>query len=281
MGTAPPQDEQDVIDISVPNWPRVWGYLLGGKDVYSEDRNAGDQLMAIYPGLAGAIRHARHFQSRAVHHLAASAGVRQFFHIGPGLPRIPFGEETHDIAQRHAPECRVAYVDNDPLVLACSRALRTGQPEGHVTHIDADARDVDTIWTEATHADFAPDRPVAVLLTNVLECLDHNEAHTMIEHLRELLPVGSYLAITHLAKSPYGSFVQSMVNRARDAGMLQLRPRSVQHIGAFFDGWELLEPGIVQCPRWRPEAADPIEAIDVPMYAGVGHKVRDGSQGLT
>ncbi|MBO2464004.1 SAM-dependent methyltransferase [Actinomadura violacea] len=265
-----------MIDTSVPNWARVWGYLLGGKDTYDEDRKAGDQLMVTYPGIAKAVRHARHFQSRAVHRLAGEAGVRQFLDIGPGLPRLPFGEETHDIAQQHVPECRVAYVDNDPLVLVCSRALRTSRPEGHVAHIDADARDVETIWAEAIHAGFDPEQPVAVLFINILECLDRNDAHTMLEHLRTRLPAGSYLAIAHLAKSPYGSFVQSMVNQAHDAGLLQLRPRSVQQITAFFDGWEVLEPGIVQAPRWRPEAAV-FGPVDVPMYAGLGRKPRSST----
>ncbi|MER6817445.1 SAM-dependent methyltransferase [Spirillospora sp. NPDC000708] len=271
MISSPPYDPMAVIDTSVPNWARVWHYLLGGKDAYGEDREAADQFMAVYPGIARAVQYSRHFQSRAVRHLAVEAGVRQFLDIGAGFTRFPGDDDTHEIAQREARESKVVYVDNDPLVIAFGRAIQHSGPEGHIAHIQADARDIDKIWTEVEIAGLDPDQPVAVLLINVLEFLDHEDAHTMLKQLQVLLAPGSYLVVSHLAKSPYGVMMQDIADRARNTGALELRPRSIQHIRAYFDGLDVLEPGIVQCPRWRPEAAL-FEPTDVPMYAGVGRK---------
>src|SRR5437764_3880133 len=161
-GAPGPEDPEDTagtgIDTTIPHSARIWNYWLGGKHNYAVDRQAGDPSAALYPPITVNAREARAFLRRVVRFLAGEVGIRQFLDIGTGLPTA---DNTHEVAQRVAPECRVVYVDNDPLVLAHARALLVGTPEGMTTYLDADIRDVDGLVKGASEIlDFS--EPTAV-----------------------------------------------------------------------------------------------------------------------
>src|ERR1022692_2721170 len=185
----PPQ-----LDVGVAHSARVWNYLLGGKDNFAADREIGDTILRMFPDIAYIAHVQRRFLVRAVRYLAGEAGIRQFLDAGTGLPTV---DNTHEVAQQVAPESRVVYVDNDPLVLVHARALLTSSPEGATDYIEADARDVGTILTGAAATlDFA--RPVAVTMLGILPFIgDDDEAKGIVTRLMATMPAGSYLAITH------------------------------------------------------------------------------------
>ncbi|MGH3589311.1 MAG: SAM-dependent methyltransferase, partial [Pseudonocardia sp.] len=181
------------IDASVPHSARIWNYWLGGKDHYAVDREAGDQVTAIYPQITVNARESRAFLQRAVRFLAGEVGIRQFLDIGTGLPTA---DNTHQVAQRIAPDARVVYVDNDPLVLAHARALLIGTPEGATRYIDSDIRDITHLMNGAAEIlDFT--RPIAVLTFGVLGHIpDFDEARALVRHIIARVPSGSYHAIS-------------------------------------------------------------------------------------
>src|SRR5438876_8267911 len=173
------------IDTSVPHSARIWNYWLGGKDNYAVDRAAGDAYVEVFPGIVDVARAGRAFLARAVRYLALEAGIRQFLDVGTGLPTA---DNTHQIAQRAAPESRIVYVDNDPLILAHARALLTSTPEGATDYIDADLHDPETILREAARTlDFT--KPVALMLMGILgHVKDDDEVRSIIKRLMDALP---------------------------------------------------------------------------------------------
>src|SRR5580704_17749998 len=177
------------VDTTVPHSARIWNYWLGGKDNYAVDREAGDQYKDIFPGIAVVARTSRAFLTRAVRYLAADAGIRQFLDIGTGLPTA---NNTHEVAQRVAPESRIVYVDNDPLVLAHARSLLTSSPEGGCEYLDADIRDPDATLA-AVALDFS--RPIALMLMGIMGHFTDAEAYPIVSRLMAGLPAGSYLAL--------------------------------------------------------------------------------------
>jgi len=187
-------ESRSQIDTTVPHSARIWKYWLGGKDNYPVDRQAGEQTIAVLPEIVDIARASRQFLARVVRYLAADAGIRQFLDVGTGLPTV---NNTHEVAQRAAPESRVVYVDNDPLVLTHARALLTSSPEGATDYIEADARDVDTILRGAAATlDFS--QPVAITMLGILPFVaDDAEARGIVNGLLAAVPPGSYLAITH------------------------------------------------------------------------------------
>ncbi|MFV8188974.1 MULTISPECIES: SAM-dependent methyltransferase [unclassified Streptomyces] len=261
------QEELSKIDTSVPQSARIWNYWLGGKDNYEVDRVAGDAFRAIFPGIETGARAARYFLARAVRHLAAEEGIRQFLDIGTGLPNV---DNTHEIAQRVAPECRIVYVDNDPLVLAHARALLTSTPEGVTNYVDADLRDPDAIVREAKRTlDF--DQPIGLMLMGILGHIeDFDEARSIVRRLVAALPSGSYL-VQYDSTDTSEAYVDA-IRQYNEGGSLPYILRSPEQIARFFDGLELLEPGVASCSRWRPDA----EAWDLPeqvhQYGGVALK---------
>src|SRR5215468_5447246 len=153
------------IDTSVPYPARIWNYWLGGKDNYPVDRAAGEEYVKVFPGIVDIARHSRYFPARAVRFLAGDAGIRQFLDVGTGLPTV---DNTHEVAQRVAPECKIVYVDNDPLVLVHARALLTSTPEGVCDYIDADLHQPATILTSARHIlDFT--QPIALMMLGIVD----------------------------------------------------------------------------------------------------------------
>jgi O-methyltransferase involved in polyketide biosynthesis len=250
------------VDTTVPHSARIWNYWLDGKDNYAVDREAGEAYLKVFPGIAVVARSSRGFLTRAVRYLAADAGIRQFLDIGTGLPTA---DNTHEVAQRVAPECRIVYVDNDPLVLAHARALLTSSPEGGCEYLDADIRDPAAILAAAA-LDFT--RPVALMLMGIMGHFTDAEAYPIVAHLLAGLPAGSYFALYD------GADTNEAFNRAQqgynDSGAVPYHLRSPERFERYFEGLKLVEPGVVPVPHWRPDPdADPVEIYS---YCGVGRK---------
>ncbi|GAA0926530.1 SAM-dependent methyltransferase [Pseudonocardia zijingensis] len=262
-GTPAPRE----IDITTPHSARIWNYWLGGKDNYQADREAGDEFLAIYPGQRDKARACRHFLSRAIRYLANEAGVRQFLDIGTGLPTA---NNTHEVAQQEAPESRIVYVDNDPLVLAHARALLTSSPEGVTTYIDADLHDPERILDEATKTlDF--DQPIALILLGVLgHVQDYDEARSIVKRLLARLPAGSYLVQCD-GDDTSEAYIAAL-ERYRDRSEVPYNVRSQDELAAFYEGLEVVEPGLVPIQLWRPEPNIFGEPPAVAEFGGVGLK---------
>ncbi|MEU9061856.1 SAM-dependent methyltransferase [Streptomyces sp. NPDC048430] len=258
----------DRLRTDVPHSARVWNYLLGGKDNYPADVEAGEMILAAFPDIAGIARDQRAFLARAVRFLAGEAGVRQFLDIGTGLPTA---DNTHEVAQRTVPECRIVYVDNDPLVLTHARALLTSTPEGACAYVDADVRDTGRIIEEAART-LDLSRPVGLTLLGIMGQLpDDEDPWALVEQLVGALEPGSYVALAD------GTDTSETMNRAIEAYNAHApRPyhlRSPDRIAAFFDGLELVEPGAVRTAEWRPDPGpDGRAAPPSPAVSGVGRK---------
>jgi len=267
-----PEDEGPgpEIDTSVAHIARVYDYWLGGKDNFAADREAADKAIEIFPGLPASARANRAFLGRAVRYLAREAGIRQFLDIGTG---IPTSGNTHEIAQAAEPSSRVVYVDNDPIVLAHARALLTSTPQGTCAYIDADLRDPATILERAGQViDFS--QPVAIMLVAVLHMIpDDDRPWEIVSELKASVPSGSYLTVSHVARDMPGIPMQSMTEgnkRYNDNAAEPVLMRTRDQVSAFFDGLELVEPGLVSVPHWRSEV-DPLPS-PAPLWCGVARK---------
>ncbi|MER6675345.1 SAM-dependent methyltransferase [Streptomyces sp. NPDC000983] len=248
-----------------PHTARIWNYWLGGGDYYEVDRVAGDRIRELHPAIGDYARADRAFLGRAVRHLTDEAGIRQFLDIGTGLPTA---DNTHEVAQRLAPDARVVYVDNDPLVLAHARALLTSSPEGRTEHLDEDLRNPEAILERAA-ATLDLTRPVGLLLSVVIFLDDGDGPYDIVRRLLDGLAPGSHLVLSHTVTSPQMPDVDGAVRFWNEHGTPPLTQRSPEAVARFFDGLELLEPGVVSCSRWRPEGSG---AAEVALYGGVGRK---------
>jgi hypothetical protein len=250
------------IETTVPQTARVWNYWLGGKDNYAVDRALGDQIAQAFPVIVEIARADRAVLNRAVRYLAGEAGVRQFLDVGTGLPTA---NNTHEVAQAVAPSARIVYVDYDPLVLVHARALLTSGPQGATEYVDADLRDPDTILREAGRTlDFT--QPVALILSGILAHLPTVEqARSAVRRLMEPLASGSYLVVCDGADTnPELNEVMRIWNETANPPYAM---RSPAEIASYFDGLELVEPGLVDVTRWRP---DPEQATATPLDNLVG-----------
>jgi hypothetical protein len=262
------QDEHPTFDTGVAHIARVYNYWLGGKDNYAADREAGDQAIQAYPDLVLSVRANRAFLARTVRYLAREEGIRQFLDIGTG---IPAANNTHEVAQSVAPDCRVVYVDKDPVVLSHARALLTSQPEGATDYIDADLRDTQKILAQAARTlDFS--RPVAVMLIAIMHAIgDDDDPYAIAATLMEAVPPGSYLALSHVASDIVPAQAADMVGRLNRLMYEKTTPRRQADVARFFDGLGMVEPGVVRVQQWRPdtetEATTPSN-----MWGGVGRK---------
>jgi O-methyltransferase involved in polyketide biosynthesis len=265
----PDETARTGIDTTVPHSARIWNYWLGGKDNYAVDRAAGDAWEATFPGMRDVARASRTFLTRSINYLAQDAGIRQFLDVGTGLPTA---DNTHQVAQRVAPEARIVYVDNDPLVLAHARALLTSTPEGATAYIHADLRDPDKILAEAAETlDF--DRPVALILSGVLgHIVDLDEARSIVRGLMDALPSGSYLSLNDGTSVIGREQLEQATQDYNDSGAVPYVQRTPEEIASFFDGLELVEPGVVSCPRWRPDPAPGDPPAELDAFGGVGRK---------
>ncbi|WP_329459848.1 SAM-dependent methyltransferase [Streptomyces sp. NBC_01497] len=251
-----------------PHAARVYDFVLGGKTNYPADREAGRKTLEALPTAGRDARENRGFMRRAVT-IAAEAGIRQFFDVGTGIPTSP---NVHEVAQGIAPESRVVYTDNDPIVLAHSRALHASTPEGRTTYLQADAGDPDTILrAPGLRETLDLGEPVALSLLLLLHWLP-GDPYAVVRRLMDALAPGSYLIITHLASDIFDG-VAGVEKTFVESGT-SLRARSGPEVQGFFDGLELLEPGVVPCNLWRPAlaAVGSVKAFEVPVYGGVAVK---------
>jgi hypothetical protein len=261
------QRQAPEFDSSVPQTARIWNYWLGGKDYFPVDQAVGDQILEAFPAIVENARASRAFLARAVTYLAGEADIRQFLDIGTGLPTA---NNTHQVAQAVAPECRIVYVDNDPMVLVHARALLTSSPEGKTDYIDADLRDPDTILREAARTlDFS--QPIAIMLMGILgHIADDDKARSIVKRLVSAVRSGSYLTMNDGTDTS-----QEVVEAARiwnESANPTYHLRSPERIARFFDGLELVEPGVVSPPRWRPEPSPSGPPAEIDSLCGIGRK---------
>jgi hypothetical protein len=256
------------LDTSVAHIARVQDYWLGGKDNFRADREAGDEAIAALPHAVASVRANRAFLARTVRYLAGEAGIRQFLDIGTG---IPTANNTHEVAQSIAPECRIVYADNDPAVLTHARALLISAPSGATSYLDADLRHTEKILTEAKQAlDF--DRPIAVMLVAILQFIpDKDDPYGIVTRLLAAVPSGSYLVISHPASDINATAMADMAQRLNRLMAQKVTPRSHADVSRFFDRLKLIEPGVVRIPEWHPDAeSDP--TVPSPMWGGLARK---------
>ncbi|WP_381791157.1 SAM-dependent methyltransferase [Streptomyces niveus] len=260
----------DRTDTTRAHSARVYDYILGGEDHYPVDAEAGDAMCRHWPALPVHMRENRRFMHRAGHYLADEKGIRQFLDIGAGLPTSP---NLHEIVQGVAPESRVIYVDNDPTVLAHAEAPLNGSPEGATAYIDADMRDPDTITGSARFRELLDlDEPVGLMVIGIMHFIRPPEDQPLVQRLLEPLPSGSYLAMT----IGTGDFAPEEVGRVAEEYERQNMPMVLRDLAtatSFFDGLELVEPGVTQVHKWRPGVGQQdVDDRDIAMYGAVAYK---------
>jgi hypothetical protein len=256
------------IDTTVAHPARVYDYWLGGKNNFAADREAAERVLAVTPGLRFRVRANRAFLARAVRYLAAEAGIRQFLDIGTG---IPSANNTHQVAQAVAPDSRIVYVDNDPIVLTHARALLASGPEGATQYIDGDLRDAAPILQTASRTlDFT--RPTALILLGVLHLIADSEApYQIVADLMDALPSGSYLAISHPASDIHAAQAEAQ-RRYNERVSTPQTLRGRAEVSRFFDGLDLVPPGLVYVHTWRPDHGDIAPAEAASAHGGVARK---------
>lgn len=257
------------LDSTVAHNARVWNYWLGGKDNYRVDREAGDRVRQMFPSIVDVARADRAFLGRAVRFMAGDAGIRQFLDVGTGLPTA---DNTHEVAQRVAPDARIVYADNDPLVLTHARALLTSSPEGATDYIEADAHDPAAI-VRAAGATLRLDRPVGVLLLGLLNFIvDIDLARRVVTTLLDAVPSGSFVAITHPTLELGGEQNERAMAFWNEHATPKIVPRTRDEVASFLTGLDVLEPGIVPCSLWRPDSSQVGAAASVPQFGLVARK---------
>ncbi|MEV4069187.1 SAM-dependent methyltransferase [Nonomuraea fuscirosea] len=256
------------INPNIPHSARVYDYWLGGKDNFEADRRVAEQTMAAVPGIRESARNNRAFLGRAVRHLAR-LGVRQFLDLGTG---IPSQGNTHEVAQAEAPDARVVYVDNDPIVMAHARALLTSTPEGRTAYIEADVREPRTILEHPDvlgTLDF--DQPIALVMVAILMHIsDDDDPGGLVKAYAQALPPGSFLVLSHLTLDLVSKETAEDYLEATRPQAMHRTPRTGEQIARYFDGFELVEPGLVAVSEWHDAPLFPDPAAW--MYAGVGRK---------
>ena len=260
------------IDTTQPHPARRYDYWLGGKDNFQADREAGDAIARVFPHIRTAARENRAFMRRAVSYLAGEAGVRQFLDIGTGLPTA---NNVHDVAQSIIPQSRIVYVDNDPLVLTHARALLTSSDEGATAYIDADVRDPEKILADPAVRDTLDwSQPIALQLVAILHFVeDHEDPYGIVSRLVAALPAGSFLVLSHATFDPLDRETIAAMDAVNAGNTPKFCPRTLAEVSRFFDGLDLLEPGIVSVSDWRPGPGPrptPAEATGYGAVARIG-----------
>jgi hypothetical protein len=262
------------IDTSRPHPARMYDYYIGGKNHFAADRVVADAALAHWPAGRIGLRENRRFLGRTVRYLAGEAGIRQFLDIGSGLPATA---NVHEIAQAVDPSCRVAYVDNDPMVLAHARALLASSPEGRTAYIQADLKSpLDILSSPSVRSVIDFDQPVALMLVAVLHFLgDEDKPETALKILLDALPPGSYLAASHITAEHEPEGIAAGQRLYREAGIqMQIRD-SDEFASLAFSDLELVPPGVVLVTEWRPDSKAPRPSpAEVSCYGGVARKLR-------
>ncbi|MFI0349491.1 SAM-dependent methyltransferase [Actinomadura sp. 9N407] len=258
------------IDTTVPHSARVWNYWLGGKDNFPVDQELGDQFREVFPGIVDLARFSRAFLARAVTYLVKEEGIRQFLDIGTGLPTH---DNTHEVAQRAAPDSRIVYVDNDPLVLAHARALLTSTSEGATAYIDADLHQPEAILEQAGRT-LNLREPVALIVIQTLGHISPEngdaEARGILRRLLDKLPPGSFLALNDSADTNQAN-VEATRKQYNESGAVPYHLRSPGQIVNLFEGLEMVPPGVLPIERWRPAA--PVAGTSAAPYTEPGAEV--------
>jgi SAM-dependent methyltransferase len=263
--------EQPVIDTTRPHSARVYDYYLGGKDHFAVDRETGEKAMESWRAVRSAVRENRAFLGRAVRYLASDKGIRQFLDIGTGLPS---GDNVHEVAQAVAPESRIVYVDNDPIVLAHARALLTSTPEGRTAYIESDLRDPQKILASPAVAETLDlSQPVALMLVAILHFLvDEDDPAGIVASLLDALAPGSYLVASHVSPEHDPAGVRGLEATYRKGGIPAQVRTAADFTALAFDGLELIDPGVVLVSEWhRPPGPRPLPE-EVNWYGGVARK---------
>ncbi|WP_314174121.1 SAM-dependent methyltransferase [Streptomyces winkii] len=263
----------DEIDTSRPHPARVYDYWLNGKSHYEADAAAAERVTRVWPGVVLGARLNREFMHRVTHWLAEEAGVRQFLDIGSGIPTEP---NLHQVAQAVAPESRIVYADNDPIVLRLARDLLTSTPQGRTAYLHADVTEPETILAaRELRETLDMDRPVALSLVALLHFItDERGAYDIVRTLMDALPSGSYLVVSH-ATADFDPDLLTRVAEAYQSTVAEGQIRSSSEVSRFFEGLELVDPGVVVAHRWRPaggEAQPEITDAEFPVYGGVARK---------
>jgi hypothetical protein len=267
-GSAPGSRQPLADYASVAHVARVYDYFLGGKDYFAVDREAAEQAMQINPDIVSTARANRAFLVRATGYLTREAGIRQFLDIGTGMPT---NNSIHEVAQSIAPDARIVYVDHDPIVLSHGRALLTSAPEGATDYIEADLREPEKILAEAGRT-LDLSRPVAIVLMAILHLIvDADDPYDLVRELVDAVVPGSYVVISHVASDIDTGAMISMANRLNELMEQQAVPRTHREIADFFAGLDLLEPGLVRVPEWRPASASDA-AVRAQMWGAIGRK---------
>ncbi|MWA04938.1 SAM-dependent methyltransferase [Actinomadura sp. LD22] len=267
-GDSPNQDKLLRINTYLPHPARVYDAWLGGKDNYAADREAAQAGLQAFPSTVKSVQANRAFLARAVEYLVAEAGIRQFLDIGTGLPSA---NNTHEVAQSIAPESRIVYVDNDPIVLAHAQALLTSSNPGVTDYIDADLRDPDLILREASRTlDFT--RPVAVMLIAVLHFIpDDADPYAITDTLMKAVPPGSHLVVSHTAKDIFPEEMAVFERTMNENSTEKVTLRDREQVSGFFRGLDMLEPGVVKVSQWRPRSETEASAPAV-LWGGMAGK---------
>jgi hypothetical protein len=264
--SAMSEEHRPAIRTDIPHSARIWNYWMGGTDYYEVDRIAGDAGIAVDPEITTMAVQSRQFLIRTVRFLAAEKGIRQFLDIGTGLPTM---QNTHEVAQRVAPESKIVYVDNDPLVLAHARALLADTTDAGVTvYLDSDYHRPELIVSDARHVlDFT--EPVAVMFMGVLGHAESSaEMRRIVHTVLEATPSGSYLVLWD-GTDDSAAYV-TLCRNYTDTGGVPYTPRPHSEIRAVFDGLTLVEPGVVPIDRWRPDTPGGESRPAISAYGGVG-----------
>ncbi|MGH3600580.1 MAG: SAM-dependent methyltransferase [Pseudonocardiaceae bacterium] len=268
MTDEQPDKPASKIDVDVPHSARIWNYWMGGKDNYEVDRAAGDAGVGVYPDIVTMAKQSRQFLIRTVRYLAGAAGIRQFLDIGTGLPTM---QNTHEVAQQIAPESRIVYVDNDPLVLAHARALlRNTTPNGVTTYVDADLHDPDLIVSDARNVlNFS--QPIAVMFMGVLGyVVEFDEVRSIVARVVAAVPPGSYLALWDGTDTSAAVIEGSA--KLTESGAVPYNLRSPAQLGRCFEGLEMVDPGLASITQWRPDIAEIGKAEPIDAYGAVARK---------
>ena len=269
-----PDEPPPKIDLrtDLPHPARVYDFLLGGKDNFAADREVAEASIKANPEVRASAVENRGFLARATRYLVQEVGIRQFLDIGAGLPTSP---NVHEVAQSIAPESRVIYVDHDPIVLTHGRALLTSKPEGKTDYLDADLRDLDKILSsQAVQETLDLSQPVGLLLLAVLHFIpDSDEPNNLVKRLVDWLPHGSYLMLSHLTPD-FDPETWATIPAVLAKGGVIMHVRRRAEIVPFFDGLELVEPGVQVVSRWRPDVdpADLPSDAAVSVYGGLARK---------
>ncbi|MFE2725383.1 SAM-dependent methyltransferase [Kitasatospora sp. NPDC059327] len=264
------QWERFGVDTSAPHSARVYDYWLGGKTNFPPDRAMGQAIEQAVPSVKAMAKENRAFQGRAVRYLAREQGIHQFLDLGTGIPTSP---NTHEIAEAVSPGTRVVYVDNDPIVLAHARALMVSTPASRTTYIHADlGKPAELLGDPALTSTLDLDRPVGLLMIAVLMLVaDEDDPWGKVAALRDALPSGSCLALTHPTQDFDPESVAKVAEAARAGGMT-LVPRTREEVAGFFDGWDLIEPGVAPVMAWRPDGEPPADPTAAYYWGGVARK---------